>query len=83
MMQAGLDALYQQHDPNGAAAQFRKVLERHPTHYGATFQLALALDQAGNPAEAHPLWERVLQMAETYHDKSTADTARARLQQHP
>src|SRR2546422_421102 len=79
MMGAGLDALYTRHDPTEAAAQFRKVLERNPTHYGATFQLAYALDQAGKGEEARPLWEKVLQMAEGYNDKQTADTARARL----
>ena len=79
MMRAGLDALYTQHDQNAAAAQFRQVLERNPTHYGATFQLAYALDQAGKGEEARPLWEKVLQMAEGYNDKQTADTARAHL----
>ena len=82
-MQAGLDALYQRHDPVEAIVQFRKVLERNPTHYGATFQLASALDAAGKPAEARPLWEKMLQMAEAVQDKETADRARARLQAKP
>ena len=80
-MKAGLDALYAQHDPDGAATQFRAVLNLNPTHYGATFQLARALDEAGKPGEARPLWEKVLQMAERSSDKPTADTARARLGQ--
>jgi Flp pilus assembly protein TadD len=79
LMKAGLDALYTQKDPNTAAALFRKVLERNPTHYGATYQLAAALDRAGKPDEARPLWEKVLPMAEGYNDKPTADMARARL----
>ena len=78
-MQAGLDALYTRHDPNAAAARFRKVLERNPTHYGATYQLAAALDAAGKGDEARPLWEKVLEMANQYHDEGTARTARARL----
>ena len=78
-MQAGLDALYTRHDPDAAAARFRKVLEHNPTHYGATFQLASALDAAGKRDEARPLWEKVVQMADQYHDQSTAGTARARL----
>src|SRR3989449_9477107 len=78
-MKAGLDALYTQKDPNTAAALFRKVLERNPTHYGATYQLAAALDRAGKPDEARPLWEKVLAMTEGSSDKQTADTARARL----
>lgn len=79
MMKTGLDALYTQHNPTEAIEQFRQVLARNPTHYGATFQLAYALDQAGKGNEARPLWEKVLQMAESSNDKQTADAARARL----
>lgn len=82
-MQAGLDALYKRHDPAEAITQFRKVLEHNPTHYGATFQLATALDAAGKRAEARPLWETMLQMAEASKDMETADKARARLHSTP
>ena len=78
-MKAGLDALSTRHDPQAAAAAFRKVLEQNPTHYGATYQLAKALDQLQKPAEAEPLWQRVLVMANGYQDTATADTARTRL----
>jgi Tfp pilus assembly protein PilF len=54
-MQAGLDALYTRHDPPAAETEFRKVLAANPTHYGATYQLAAALDAAGRPDEARPL----------------------------
>ena len=83
LMKAGLDALYEKRDPNAAAAEFRKVLERNPTHYGATYQLATALDRAGKPAEARPLWEKVVKMAEAFKDQGTLATARARLAQKP
>jgi tetratricopeptide (TPR) repeat protein len=83
LMKAGLDALYTRNNPGEAAAQFRKVLERRPTHYGATYQLATALDRAGQPTEARPLWERVLKMADGYKDTNTAATARARLARAP
>jgi cytochrome c-type biogenesis protein CcmH/NrfG len=79
LMKAGLDALYAQNDPEAAAVQFRQVLARNPTHYGATFQLAMALDRAGKPAEALPLWERVLRMASGYNDRATTATASVRL----
>ncbi len=81
MMKAGLDALYTRNEPTAAVGLFRKVLERNPTHYGATFQLAMALDRAGKPAEARPLWEKVLKTAEGEGDKATAETARKRLAQ--
>ncbi len=83
IMAAGLDLLYARNDPGAAAAQFRQVLERNPTHYGATFQLAKALDRAGNPAEARPWWKKALANAERANDKPTADTARAWLERHP
>ncbi len=82
-MQAGLDALYKRHDPEEAIAQFRKILEKNPTHYGATFQLATALDATDKRAEARPLWEKMLQMAEASKDIETADKARARLHSTP
>lgn len=83
LMKEGLDALYGRRDPEAAAAQFRKVLELNATHYGATFQLAMALDRGGKRDEARPLWEKVLKMAEGYDDKDTAAAARARLAEQP
>jgi tetratricopeptide (TPR) repeat protein len=83
LMKAGLDALYKRSDPGAAAIEFRKVLELNPTHYGATYQLATALDRLGKPAEARPLWEKVVRMAEGYNDKDTLATARARLARKP
>ena len=83
LMQAGLETLYTKGDAEAAAATFRKVLEQNPSHYGATFQLATALDRAGKPAEARPLWEKALKMAEGYTDKATAEAARARLTAKP
>jgi len=82
-MRRGIDALYKQRDPNAAITDFRQALELNPQHYGATYQLAAALDAAGKKDEAPPYWEQALKMAETYGDKPTADTARARLQTKP
>src|SRR5262249_40704739 len=52
LMKSGLDALHTRNDPGSAAVQFRKVLALNPSHYGATFQLAAALDRLGKPEEA-------------------------------
>lgn len=79
LMSAGLDALYKRSDPANAAAQFRQVLARNPDHYGATLQLAKALDQAGRPDEALPLWRRMLGMAGDAGDAETLQTVRMRL----
>ena len=82
-MKAGLDALYVKRDPGAAIVEFRKVLAINPTHYGATYQLAAALDQTGKAAEARPLWEKVLKMADDYKDAKTASAAKERLARRP
>jgi tetratricopeptide (TPR) repeat protein len=79
LMQAGLDALYKQGEPSKAAARFREVLARNPDHYGATLQLAKALDGAGKPEESVVLWRRMLMMATAAGDAETIQTVRARL----
>ena len=79
MMARGLDLLYKGNDPAGAADEFRKVLRRNSTHYGATYQLATALDRAGQRAAAKPYWEKALGMAINFKDEKTAAVARERL----
>lgn len=78
-MSRGLDALYTRKDPLAAEAAFREVLAQNPNHYGATYQLATALDQAGKAAEAKAVWEKMLAMAEPGGDRATADHARGRI----
>ena len=70
-------------DPRRAATSFRQVLALNPTHYGAHYQLAVALDRSGNTRQARALWEAVLQMAQSYHDAATEQTARVRLRVDP
>jgi cytochrome c-type biogenesis protein CcmH/NrfG len=76
MMVLGVDLLRRQNNPTAAADQFRGVLKKNPTHYGATYQLAMSLEKQGKSAEAKPLWQKVLGMATTYKDTSTMNTAR-------
>ncbi len=83
LMQTGLDALYKQADPTRAAAEFREVLARNPEHYGATLQLAKALDRAGKPEEALPIWRKMLAMAAAASDAETLHTVRTRLADAP
>lgn len=71
LMKAGLDSLYTRNDPSAAGEQFKKVLALHPRHYGATFQLAKALDSAGRGAEARPYWEKMVKLAEEAHDEES------------
>ena len=79
MMALGLDLMRRQNNPTGAAELFRKVLQRTPAHYGATYQLAMALDGSGQAAQARPLWQKVLGMATSYKDDATAQVARQHL----
>ena len=55
------------------------MLALNPNHYGANFQLAKALDAAGQTDAARAQWEKVLTMAEAAKDQASIDTARARL----
>jgi tetratricopeptide (TPR) repeat protein len=82
-MYAGLRAFYKQKNPGEASTLFRRVLAANPSHYGATYQLAAALDAAGKPVEAEPYWAKALAMAEKSNDQATMSKARARLQKLP
>lgn len=79
MMALGLDLLYKRNRPAEAAEQFRGILRRNSLHYGATYQLARALDRSGDTTQARELWVKVLGMATSYRDAHTAETARVRL----
>jgi tetratricopeptide (TPR) repeat protein len=83
LMRLGLDELYRQHLPASAVERFREVLRRNPGHYGALFQIASALDQAGRRDEAYPYWEKVLATARQYRDDGTARAASDRLNSRP
>lgn len=48
-----------------------------------TRQLAKALDREGRTAEARPLWEKVLKMAEGYNDQPNLAIIRERLARKP
>jgi cytochrome c-type biogenesis protein CcmH/NrfG len=78
-MAEGLDALYAQKNPVKAVARFREVLASDPNHYGATYQLATALEQANDPAAARATWSKMATMAEGNRDEATLAQARARL----
>lgn len=79
LMQAALAAFYERNDAHSAVEKFREVLQRQPLHYGATYQLAKALDRDGRPAEAAVWWAKVLEAAELVGDTTTARQARERL----
>jgi len=79
MMNVGLNLLYAKKDKEAAAQHFHEMLNQHPSHYGATFQLSLALDQAGRRGEARQYWEKMLHLAQQANDLQTLASVRARL----
>lgn len=83
LMQSGLDASYSRGAFEEAAGIFRRVLAEQPQHYGATYQLAYALERGGHPREARPLWESALRMAEGYGDRTTVRLVQAHLPGYP
>jgi hypothetical protein len=50
-----------------------------PTHYGAHYQLAVALLAAGREAEARAAWFEFVPLAERAGDRDTLDRAPAAL----
>jgi hypothetical protein len=78
-MKAGLAAMYERRNPREATTLFREVLADRPDHYGAHFQLAKALDQAGDSTSALVVWKRVLDLARASGDSSTAAIAARRV----
>ncbi len=79
LMRQGLEAFYTRRDAAAAIAAFRAVLQHNPDHYGANYQLAVALNAAGQKDDARLQWEKVLKLAEIYKDQPTIDTAKLRL----
>lgn len=78
-MRAGLDALYTRRQPAEAVEDFQKALAASPNHYGANFQLAAALEQAGRKDEAAAQWQKVVTMSTAINDAATARIARSHL----
>lgn len=76
----GLRLLDKDGDPLRAVEKFRALLARNPDHYGATFQLARALDAAGRRDEARTLWEKMRKMAEDVDDAATKKLVLERLE---
>jgi len=79
MMALGLDLMYRQNNATAAAQQFRRVLSKNPTHYGATYQLATALDRSGQLEQGRRYWQRMLGMATQINDEKVMAVARDRL----
>src|SRR5262249_23849292 len=78
-MAAGLIYQYHLGDPARAVERYRTVLRLVPTHYGAHYQLAVALLAAGREAEAPAACLAFVPLAERANDRATLDQAPAAL----
>lgn len=79
-MSIGLDALYKTNNLPLAIEQFRKVLAMNPSHYGAHYQLAMALERNRDPT-AKDMWTKVLALATEIKDEQTIKDAKTHLGQ--
>ena len=75
-MPEGVHALYERGDAPAAVGIFESILKKQPGHYGARYQLAVALEGAGRREEALATWRRFLSMAERTSDEEYAAVAR-------
>lgn len=78
LMGIGLNALYQKGDAKAAIEPFRRVLSLNPTHYGAHYQLAVALERSGDVG-AKDEWAKVLAAATEINDVATVKDAKTHL----
>jgi tetratricopeptide (TPR) repeat protein len=78
-MKAGLLYQYRLGDSAAAAERFRKVLALNPDHYGAHYQLAVALLAANRVDEAASAWRAFVARAHAIGDRQSIDGAPAAL----
>ena len=74
-MPAGLLYHYRLQDPLRAVDRYAIVLRLVPAHYGAHYQLAMALLAAGRVPEAQTAWAAFVPMAEAHHDQASLAAA--------
>jgi protein O-mannosyl-transferase len=80
-MRAGLVRHYRLGDSATAVERYRTVLALDPAHYGAHYQLAVALLGAGRRDDARAAWARFVPMAQALGDQRSIDGAPAELRQ--
>ena len=78
-MLAGLAHHYRLGDYAGAVARYREVLRRDPSHYGARYQLAMALLRTGAVDQARAVWATFAARARGQGDAASLASAPAEL----
>ena len=80
-MDAGVLYHYRLGDSARAAARYRAALAAVPTHYGAHYQLAIALFATGAETDAVAAWRAFVPLAEAIGDQASLARAPARLRE--
>ncbi len=78
-MASGLVRHHRLADSAGAVERYRTVLALNPDHYGAHYQIAVALLGAGRPDEARAAWARFVPLAEAIGDRASIEGGPAEL----
>jgi len=79
-LERGVNHLHIEKKPSSAIPLFQKVLAQWPTHYGAAYQLALALEQDGQISPAQDAWKDVLKRATAIDEQPDMAAAQAALE---
>ena len=74
-MNAGLIYHYRLGAPAHAVERYRTVLRQVPTHYGAQYQIAVALLANGNTSAARRAWQRFARAAAEHGDTAALASA--------
>jgi tetratricopeptide (TPR) repeat protein len=82
-MRAALLLQYRLGDAASAVERYRRVLASNPAHYGARYQLAVALLATGRRDEALAAWARFVPMARAIGDEASIAQAPAALRAGP
>jgi len=80
-MEAGLLYHYRLGDSGHAVERYRALLDANPTHYGAHYQLAVALLAMGKVNEAVTAWRAFVPMAEAIGDRASIEGGPAALRE--
>jgi tetratricopeptide (TPR) repeat protein len=78
-MRGALLLHYRLDDPAAAVERYRRVLAANPLHYGAHYQLAVALLATGRRDEALAIWAKFVPMAQAIGDDASIAQAPAEL----
>jgi hypothetical protein len=81
LMSLAIHVRYDLPDPKRSVAMFRELMRRNPDNADMTYELASALDAAGDRVQARSIWEREMLLASAARDEAMVTLVRKRLEQ--